>query len=166
MNMRPLGTMLDAAVPWLRLAPYIAIAALIAGLMLTRARLDTERASTKALVAMYEATAATALAADLNHAANVAAAYSKARDEVSHDLETKLASARADAARYAARLRAQADQGGGVAKDMPFTPATPGAPTGAGETTVLDDLDTCSVNTVIAQGWQAWWAKVEQANAQ
>ena len=149
----------------LRAAPYFLIAALAIGLVLTRGKLATEKANTKALVAMIEARTAEAEASDRAHAADVAATYSKVRDEVSHDLETKLASARADAARYAARLRAQAAQSGGIAKDMPFTPATPGAPAGAGETTELDDLDTCSVNTVKAAGWQAWWAKVEQADA-
>ncbi len=151
-------------IDWLRMglraAPYFLIAVLAVLLVITRAQRDTEKANSKALVAMYEARTAEALASDMDHAADVASAYMKAHDEVSHDLDTQLAAARADAAAHAARLRPPANQGSGSAKALPAVAQAPVGPAGASEAALLDDTESCAANTVKAEVWQAWWTEV------
>jgi hypothetical protein len=136
------------------------ILALVIGLLLTRARLDTEKQG-RALDRQAVATAqAEARAADLQHARDIEAAQTKVREEVSRDLETKLASARAAADDYARRLRNSAAQGGGNRAGLPEAADAPGAPAGAGEASLVDDLRTCSDNTVKAESWRDWWLGV------
>jgi hypothetical protein len=136
------------------------ILALVVGLLFTRARLDSEKKG-RALDRQAVATAqAEARAADLQHARDVETAQTRIKEEVTRDLEGKLASARAAADDYARRLRNQAAQGGGDRAGLSFTPAAASAADGAGEATVLDDLRACADNTVKAEGWRDWWIKI------
>lgn len=138
------------------------ILALLVGLVTTRARLDAEKKG-RALDRQAVATAqAEARAADLQHARDVETAQNRVREEVSRDLETKLASARAAADRYAARLRNAAAQGGGDRSHLSFTPAAPVEPADTDQDALVDDLRACSENTVIAAGWQDWWVQVSK----
>jgi hypothetical protein len=102
---------------------------------------------------------AKALAADMDHAVDVQVAQEQVRDEVSHDLQSQIAAARADAARYAARLRTQAGGGGGAA-DLPAVAGSAGAADGAGETAEMANAEACATAVVKAEGWQDWWTKV------
>lgn len=139
------------------------ILALFVGLLFTRARLDSEK-NGRALDRQAVATAqAEARAADLQHARDIEAAQNHVREEVSRDLEAKLASARAAADDYARRLRNQAAQGGSNRAHLPVVAEPPDAPDGPGETAILDDLRICADNTVKAEGWRDWWLRIEGA---
>lgn len=138
------------------------IVGLIISLLFTRARLDAEkmgRAADRQAVATAQAEAR---AADLQHARDVESAQNRVREEVSRDLETKLASARAAADDYARRLRNASAQGGGNRAHLPSTATAPLAAPEPGETAILDDLRICANNTVIAEGWQHWWSEVSK----
>lgn len=136
------------------------IVALVAGLLFTRARLDAEKQGRLADRQAVATAQAEARAADLQHARDVEAAQTRIKEEVTRDLEGKLAAARAAADDYARRLRNQAAQGGGDRADMSFTPATAVAADGAGSQTILDDLRACGDAVVKAEGWRDWWIKI------
>lgn len=128
-----------------------------------RASLKAEQAAHAGTIANYRAASEQARADDLAHAEAIRRRDAAIAEETQHDLETKLAAARRDADAYAARLRgvtAGADQGSGDRTDMPGAANATGNAAGAGETTELDDARICAVNTVLAEGWRDWWARV------
>jgi hypothetical protein len=113
-------------------------------------------------VANYEKARAKARADDLANAAKVKAEYDALAQENQRALETQLADARAAAARYAERMRAPGENVGNRSggEGLPGTPSTTLDPPQSGDLAVIPvaDLDICAVNTVIAKGWQEWWA--------
>jgi hypothetical protein len=113
-------------------------------------------------VSDYRLAAELARADDLANARAVETRNAAIAEEAQRDLQTKLASARADADRYASRLRsaAAADPGSGARADLPRTPSSASGIAGAGSTPELDDARVCAVNTVLAEGWQDWWRRV------
>lgn len=148
---------------------WAAALALLVSLHLTRETLgevkgqrDAEIAAHHLTVANYRAAAEKARANDLANAAKVKAQYDRLAQEKQRAIETQLADARVAAARYLERMRSpgQADRGGGGGTDLPGTPGTPVDPAPTGELALVPapDLDICAVNTVIARGWQEWWA--------
>jgi hypothetical protein len=116
-------------------------------------------------IANYRAAQATAKATNVATVGAVETDTSKITEDKQHDLEAKLADARALAADYARRLRAgetgaaKGDPGQG---SLPQASGAPGSPIGAGTVPVMDDSDLqiCSVNTVKAKGWQDWYSEV------
>lgn len=148
----------------LKVAPYILLTIFFALWWHRGDVIKRKEAERAALVAIYEQTAAEAMASDLDHAANVAAAYNKAREEVSHDLEKERDAARADAARYAARLRNQAAEGGGGTAHLSAVAESPGVSAGSGEAAELDDAEACAEAVVKAEGWPAWWIKISEVS--
>lgn len=120
-------------------------------------RKDAERA---ALVSEIARKTEQARAEDMAHARAVEAAQSQVREEVSRDLETKLAAARAAADDYARRLRDKAAQGGGGKPRLPGTPAATVNPVGAGEAADVDDARACADAVIKAEGWQDWFTSI------
>lgn len=149
-----------------RLCAAIVNAVIVIGLaialIITRGTLDRVKAEKATVIAEVRAKTAEAQAADLAHVRAVEAAQDKVREEVSRDLESKLAAARAAVDDYARRLRAQAAQGGGGATPVPIASEAARAPAGAGTEALVSDLQICAENTVKAEGWQAWWREAEQ----
>ena len=126
-----------------------------------RAALVVEQAAHARTVADVKAATAKAHAEDLAHARAVEARNAAIAQETQDDLTTRLAAARADADRFAARLRAQAGAGGGGEHDagMSVAAAATGGADGAGEEAVVD-ARVCAENTVKAEGWREWWLRV------
>jgi hypothetical protein len=126
------------------------------------AGLERTQAAFEKTVGDYRLTAEKARADDLANARAIETRNAAIAEETQRDLQTKLASARADADRYAIRLRsaATADPGSGAGKDLPRTAQAPSGASGAGPTSELDDTRVCAVNTVLAEGWQDWWRQV------
>lgn len=116
------------------------------------------------LEASYRAAQDTAKAANLT--AVTKAETDGAQIAKDHDdaLEKQLADARALADDYARRLRsAAADQGAAGQGDLSKAPRAAQGADGAGGMPVMDasDLQVCSVNTVKAHGWQAFYRDVK-----
>jgi len=158
----------------LRFAPWALIAALAVALLLTRHMLaartadrDRWQAARAMLAAEIEAQTERALAADRAHAAQIAARDARIAEETQHDLEARLADARAAAADHARRLSDRTGgAGGGGRADLPAAPTASGEPAAADRATELAaDLTLCAENTVIAAGWQDWWGRVTAERA-
>lgn len=150
----------------------IPIIALTIALGVTRSTLDHRTAALKAEQAAHaqdiadvRAATAKAQADDLMHARAVETRQAKISQEIQDDLTSRLASARADAARYAERLRAasQAHPGSVAATDMPGLPDAPSGAAGAGQDAIVDDAAICAENSVKAQGWQDWYRSASKA---
>ena len=126
-----------------------------------------EQARHALTVSNYRKAAAEAHARDLAHAAAVQAQDAQIATETQNALEQQLADARALAARYAERMRVApaGNQGGPGRAGVPSATGAAGvAPLDAGLALVpVGDLDICARNTVIARGWQDWWAAVSAA---
>lgn len=153
------------AIPWpklLKAAPWLLLALALIGLQITRSTLATARAEHKAFIAEVERQTAQARADDIAHARAVETAQNQVREEVSRDLETKLASARAAADDYARRLRNAQAQGGGVRTNLPSAAQPAVDPSVPGPTTELDDARACADAVVKAEGWREWWAQVSE----
>jgi len=127
---------------------------------------DGEVAGLKKQYADLQAADAKAQADAIQHALDVEHAQDQAKEVQAHETQDLLARARADAAAYAGRLRAQAagaakgdgqqsapGEGGGAA----------GGADGTGGLSLMDagDLQACTDNTVKALGWQSFWAKLK-----
>jgi hypothetical protein len=109
------------------------------------------------------ATTAKAQADDTMHALTVERRNATATQETERDLQAQIASARAAAAVYAARLRnqVQATDGGVGLPSVPAAPDPARPVAGAGEASVMDaDTEACAVAVVKAEGWQGWFARV------
>lgn len=148
--------------------------ALGAVLIIRTQQRDTARAGLQATqhafdktVSDYRLAAELARADDLANARAVETRNAAIAEEAQRDLQTKLASARADADRYASRLRtpATADPRRGAGADLPGTPSPASGAPRAGTAPELDDARVCAVNTVLAEGWQDWWREVSKAEA-
>ncbi|AJP72256.1 hypothetical protein [Sphingomonas hengshuiensis] len=118
-------------------------------------------------IAEFKRGTAEAKVADLEHVAAVRARDDAIAKETQHDIQTQLADNLALAARYAERMRRGAPgdgQGGGGHAGVPAAADPAGDPAAGGGFAIVprSDLDTCTRNTVIARGWQAWWAAVGQ----
>lgn len=148
----------------LRVAPYFLIALLAIGLALTRTRLETEKANSKALVALYEARTAEALAADLAHAADIQAKNDQIRQEKSVAIENERDAARAAVDAYVARVRDKANQSGGGKPGLSPAALASVVVAGGGEATVVPvpDLHICADAVVKAEGWRDWWLSVSE----
>lgn len=131
---------------------------------LDRARdaLAAEKAAHAQTVAGYRLAAEKARADDLAHARATEQRYAAIAQETQDDLTARLAAARADADRYAARLReaARADQGGVSRADLPVAAEPASRADGAGEATELDDARACAEAVTKAEGWREWWGRV------
>lgn len=127
-----------------------------------RARYEREEALHRADLASVQAAAEQARANDIKQAALVKARDDATVREMTDALSTRLAAARADADRLAARLRraSEADRGGASGADLPAVAESAGGTAGAGQAAELDDARTCAENTVKAEGWRAWWQQV------
>lgn len=151
------------AIPlWLRIgAPILLLAALAIGLRLYVAHIDhTARAEQKAAdTAAITLAQAEAKAADLAHARAVETANAAKKEAADNDLAPQLADARARLATYAARLRDQANQGGGGGTDMPRTADPAAIVDGPDQPAIVaySDLDRCTENTVRLKNAQDWW---------
>jgi hypothetical protein len=150
----------------LRAAPYFLIAALAIGLVLTRGKLATEKADSKALVAMYEARTAQAIADDLDHARAIQVKNDIIKQEKSVAIENQRTAARAAVDDYVRRMRDKANQGGGGKPGLSPAAIAAVVVDGGGEATVVPvpDLHICAENTVKAEGWRSWWAAVESGD--
>jgi hypothetical protein len=119
----------------------------------------------KALDAVRRKTAE-AKTADLNHARAVEARDIEIMKEQQDALTTKLAAELRRADDYARRLRSQAgatgsDPGRGGAAGVSAIADAAGAPDRAGQAALLDgDIRICTENTVKAEGWAEFWARV------
>ena len=101
-----------------------------------------EQSARAQTVANYRAAAETARAADLANAGRVASAQRTISERTNHDLETRLADARAHAVRLQLAQRAPATaQRGGRAAAMPAAGPTPGASGGAAQEDGLSVAD-------------------------
>lgn len=154
---------------WLRIVAPLAV---LAALWLYADHRGYQRAAdrytaeiTRLQADIRERTAA-AKADDIAHARVIEQAQEAARKEAYHDIDEKLAAARADADAYVRRVlaKAAADQGGGGRADMPGTPDPAGEPADASEAAFVDDTRICAENTVKAEGWSAWWASIQNIN--
>ena len=148
----------------------IPILALSVSLGITRAELEhrtdalkAERAEYAQDIANVRAATEKAYADDLLHVRDVKARQAQLSKRIEDELVPQLAAARADAARYAERLRSasKAPGSGGAAANLPGGPDAPSGPAGAGQTAELDAI-ACAENTVKAQGWQDWYASVSK----
>lgn len=117
----------DALRMGLKAALYFLIAALALGLVLTRGKLETEKANTKALTSMYQAASAQASANAVIKARAIETLHASATNKGSQDYETK----RADLGRrYAAASvpASQAHSSGPGRTGLPGAAAVPGQP--------------------------------------
>ena len=155
-----------------RIWPYLLGGAAVIALWLYADHRGYQRAAdrytaeiTRLQAGIREQTAA-ARADDIAHARVIEQAQEAARKEAYHDIDEKLAAARADADAYVRRVltKAGTDQGGGGRADMPGAPDPAGKPAGTGEAAFLDDTRICAENTVKAEGWSAWWASIQNIN--
>lgn len=150
----------------------IPIIGLTIALGVTRSTLDHRRAALKAEQAAHaqdiadvRAATAKAQADDLMHARAVETRQAKISQEIQDDLTSRLASARADAARYAERLRtaSQASDSGSAAASVPSFPDAPSSAVGASQDAFVADAAICAENSVKAQGWLDWYRSVSTA---
>lgn len=148
----------------------IPIVGLTIALSVTRSTLDHRTAALKAEQAAHaqdiadvRAATAKAQADDLMHARAVETRQAQISQEIQDDLISRLVSARADAARYAERLRAasQAHPDSGAATGMPGLPDAPSSASGAGQTAELDAV-ACGEAVVKAKGWIDWYRSVSK----
>lgn len=158
------------------LASGLALAALAMGVAMLIAQADArhwraqfagEQARHRVTIAETKLATAEARANDLAHAAAVQARDAAISKEQQHDIQTQLADSLTLAARYAERMRRTATgdgaRGGGNAAVSADAGAASDPAGGAGFALVpRSDLDVCARNTVIARGWQAWWAEVSR----
>ncbi|RSU21192.1 hypothetical protein [Sphingomonas koreensis] len=123
---------------------------------------EQEVAAHKLTVSNYRAAYEKARADALAHAAAVKARDDAIAKETQHALTTQLADAYRAADDYARRLRAatRAGQGGTGGADLSGAATAADDTAGAGEGAELDDARICARNTVIAKGWQDWWAEI------
>jgi|GEM_PF-5977280 len=107
---------------------------------------------------------AEAQAEDIAHARVIEQAQEQARKEAYHDIDEKLAAARADADAYVRRMLAKAatDQGSGGGTGVPGAAEPAGEPADTDTTAILDDARICAENTVKAEGWSEWWAGIQK----
>ncbi|MCP3729241.1 hypothetical protein M9978_02270 [Sphingomonas sp. MG17] len=109
---------------------------------------------------------AAARAADLGRARDVEGRDLAIMKEQQDALSKKLAAELRRADDYARRLRRQqspagSNSGGGRAADLPAAADAAGDPARAGNPALLDDdVRICTRNTVIAEGWAEFWARV------
>lgn len=108
---------------------------------------------------------AEAKAADLTRARDIEARNLTIMKELQDALSAKLAAELRRADDYARRLRQQAgatraDPGRGGTADLSAPADTAGAPDRAGEAAIVDDVRICTENTVKAEGWAEFWARV------
>lgn len=157
---------------WKLLAGGFVVVAL--GIMLVIAKGDArhwrkmhgqEATAHKLTIANYRAAAEKARADALAHAAAVKAKDDAIAKETQHALTTQLADAYRAADDYARRLRAatRADQGSSSGANLPGAATAALDPDRPSEVAELDDARICARNTVIARGWQDWWAQVAAA---
>ena len=135
-------------------------------------RVLTERDAAKSALTVttrnYRLATVRAQAADLVHARAVESRDAAINGRVQHDLETQLASARADADAYAGRLRARdtaadaadSDRGGRGRTGVSGAAGPAGRAALPDPATQLDDVRACAAGITIASGWQRWWAEV------
>lgn len=171
-----MGALVKAAGSWLLARPWLIVIAVLLGVIAIRtlerdaARqlaehrgniIKIERANHRTTIANYRAAAAKRLADDLANERRVRERDLKIAEETQNELRTKLAAADRDAAAFAGRLRAQrsagAAAGGAGAARLPGASQPATGPVGTGPATELDDARICARNTVLAEGWQAWW---------
>ena len=118
--------------------------------------------------ATWRAASEKARADDLAHAAAVEARNDTISKEQANDLQTKLADARAAAERFRLRAQASADRGASGGTHLSEASATASGVAGAGSPALVpiiaDDLDICAVNSAKAEGWRAWFLRVNEAS--
>lgn len=118
----------------------------------------------KLLEATYRAAQNTARANNLEAVRKVEADTSKISEDKQHEIEAKLASARALADAYLKRLRAAPghDQGGSGQAGLSQVAGASGDLGGTDRVPVVDagDVQVCTKNTVIALGYQQFYGEV------
>lgn len=151
---------------------WVFAAALFLALLITkgdvrhwRKMFDGEKARHAVTIANYRTAAEKARADDLAHAAAEKVKFDAIAQEKQNALEAQLADARAAVARYVERMRASqasTNPGSGTGEDMPGASEPTGNPalTDSHALIPVGDLDICARNTVLAKGWQDWWAGV------
>lgn len=145
------------------LALTIALGATRATLEHRTATLKAEQAAHAQDIADVRAATAKAQADDLMHARAVEDRQAQIAQETQDELTSRLAAARADAARYAERLRiaSQAPAGRQPDQSMPGLPDAPSGPVGGSQTSELDAI-ACAEGVTKAQGWQDWYKSVSK----
>ena len=153
--------------PWRWIALALAVLALVLGIErcgYTRGRhsRDAEVAALTGTIANMKAASAKAAADNIAHVQAVETRDEQIRQEQTNALSTQITDARAAAARYASMHHPAADQGHAGDGRVPQAADAAGAVAGASAEAVVPaaDLDICAENTVKAQGWWDWWAKV------
>ena len=133
---------------------------------------DAAKVALTVTTANYRRATSDAQAADLAHARAVEQRDAAISGKVQHDLETRIASARADADAHARSLRAPgapatapagADRGGGGGAGVPRPADAARGAAGARAATELADARACAVGVTLAEGWQRWWSEVSAA---
>jgi hypothetical protein len=127
---------------------------------------DAEVGALKQQYAELKAADAKAQADAVANAFRIEHAQDQVKEAQANETQDLLTRARADAARYAERLRTQAAgtaQGNGEQSAASEGGRSAGGAAGAGSMPVMDagDLQICTENTVKAIGWQAYWAKLK-----
>lgn len=115
-------------------------------------------------IANWKAASAKAQAADAAHARQVEQQQAQIAQDAEHDLQTQLADARSIAARWMQQHTAPANDhsSGGNAAMPDIANATRDANLASAQAIVSGaDIDACTTDFVIAQGWQQWWSKVQ-----
>ena len=80
--------------------------------------------------------------------ARIEAQYKEIANAKDADIRNRIAAA-------VARVRDQANSSGKT--NLPSVAETAINPDGAGQGTVVDDAEICTINTIKAQGWQDWY---------
>jgi len=119
----------------------------------------------KLLEASYTAAQQTARANNIEAVRKAETDGAKISEDKQHDLETKLADARALADAYLVRLRAgtaTVDKGTAGQAVVSAASGTPGDLVGTGGVSVMDagDVQVCTANSVKALGWQQFYGDV------
>jgi len=123
--------------------------------------LQAEKTAHQQTVANYRAAAAKAMAEAEANKVRVETRYVEIENEADKNIRAQLAAAIAGL-----RAKAGADSGGSREIDLPSLADPAVDPDGAGQAAIMDDLESCTANTVKAEGWQDWYKAADSVARQ